>query len=275
MTSPTCPDWQSRSVTSLTNPTVKLLRSLHSGKGREETGLFLAEGARTATDALRHGAVPRILIHHAAERNDPTVADLRRACLSAGGECLEVTAEILEKVSRKDNPQPVIGAYPIVKRSLRDLDPPQVRVMVALDRVRDPGNLGTILRTADAAGAGGVLLIGESCDPFSVEAVRASMGSIFSVPIFARSEADFLRLAESWPGMILGTSSVADRDYRLVKLSTPGLLVMGNEQKGLSDAVAAACTETVRIPLARGVESLNLAVATGILLFALAEPGGT
>jgi RNA methyltransferase, TrmH family len=169
----------------------------------------------------------------------------------------------------------VIGAYPIVRRRPRDLDPRKVRVAVALDRVRDPGNLGTVLRTADAAGAGGVLLIGESCDPFSVEAVRASMGSIFSMPVFAGNEAEFLAFAAGWPGAILGASPAAGRDYRATKLGSPGLIVVGNEQKGLSEAVARACTAMVRIPLAGGVESLNLAVATGILLFALAGPDGT
>jgi TrmH family RNA methyltransferase len=264
-----------RTVASLANPTVKLLRGLHSGKGREETGLFLAEGLRTATHALRQGAAPRILLYHAAERERDEVARLRSACLSAGGECLEVNDEILAKIARKDNPQPVSGAYPIATRRAEDLDPRAVRLVVALDRVRDPGNLGTILRTADAAGADGVLLIGESCDPFSVEAVRASMGSIFSVPVYAGGEADFLRLAASWPGMILGTSSAAGRDYRSVRPAKPTLLVMGNEQAGISSAVAAACTEMLRIPLAREVESLNLAVATGILLFALTGPSGT
>jgi RNA methyltransferase, TrmH family len=266
------PDRRVRSVTSLTNPTVKLLRSLHSGKGREETGLFLAEGARTATQALRRNIVPRVLAYRAEERDRRTVLELRDACLAAGGECLEVNGEILEKISRRDNPQAVICAYPILKRRPRDLDPSQVGVIVALDRVRDPGNLGTILRTADAAGADGVLLIGESCDPFSVEAVRASMGSIFSIPIYAGGEADFLRLAGGWPGPILGSSPAAAQSYRSVKLVRPALLVMGNEQTGLSSAVEGACTEMLRIPLAREVESLNLAVATGVLLFALAEP---
>src|SRR5690606_2059389 len=117
-------------------------------------------------------------------------------------EVIAVTENILAKVSRRDNPQAVIGVFQQVYEPLEALHPTSAGCWVALHRVRDPGNLGTIVRTADAAGCGGVILVGECCDPYSVEAVRATMGSIFAVPLFRASEAEFAAWRGGWPGSV-------------------------------------------------------------------------
>ena len=215
-------------MTSLSNATVKALRALGDRKGRRESGLFLAEGARTALEALDNGRAPEILAYHRAGREREPVRRLRRACLEAGGECLEVDDAVLAKIARKDNPQSVVAAFRWTRRPFAGIDPGAARVFVALDRVRDPGNLGTIVRTADAVGAGGVLLVGETCDPTSVEAVRASMGSIFAVPVLEGSQDDFLALAARWPGAVVGTALAAAAHYRRAALGAPILLVMGS-----------------------------------------------
>lgn len=259
-------------VTSLTNPLVKELRALHARKERREAGLFLAEGARTVIEALQNGQTPQVLVYHREGRDRDVVRDLRRACLAAGGTCLEVDTAVLEKISRKDNPQTVLAAFAYRHRTFQEIDPRAAPVFVALDRVRDPGNLGTIIRTADAVGAGGVLLIGETCDPGSVEAVRASMGSIFAMPVFEGSEDDFAALAARWPGAIVGTHLKAREHYREADLPRPILVVMGNEQAGISDRIAGLCTNLVRIPMKGRADSLNLAIATGVMLYGVAEP---
>ncbi|WP_372425230.1 TrmH family RNA methyltransferase [Salinarimonas chemoclinalis] len=264
-----------REVTSLSNATVKELRALHDRKGRRESGLFLAEGARTALEALDNGRAPEILVYHREGRERDVVRRLRKACLEAGGECLEVDDAVLAKIAKKDNPQSVVAAFRWTRRGFDVIDPTTARVFVALDRVRDPGNLGTIVRTADAVGAGGVLLVGETCDPASVEAVRASMGSIFAVPLFEGSEADVLALAARWPGSVVGTALPASTHYRRAALRRPILLVMGNEQAGVTDAIAAACTDLVRIPMQGRADSLNLAIATAVALYGIAEPEDT
>jgi TrmH family RNA methyltransferase len=142
---------------------------------------------------------------------------------------------------------------------------------VALEGVKDPGNLGTIIRTTDAVGASALLLIGETTDPFSLEAVRATMGSIFHVPLYRATREEFLSWHKSWPGEIVGTHLKGAVDYRTVKPKEPVLVMMGNEQSGLPDDFAESCDHLVKIPMAGRAESLNLAISTGITLFRLRE----
>jgi hypothetical protein len=131
------------------------------------------------------------------------------ATRAGGGEVIEVTREILAKVSRRDNPQAVVGVFHQMFMPLEALAPSSAPCFVALHRVRDPGNLGTIVRTADAAGCGAVILVGECCDPFSVEAVRATMGSVFAVPIVRAAEDAFAAWRADMAG--LGHRHPADR----------------------------------------------------------------
>ncbi len=172
-----------KQITSLTNQTVKDIRALHMRKEREATGQFLAEGLKIIIDALDQGFAPQILVYGKDADQYPLLRRAIDETLKAEGEVLEVTREILEKISRKDNPQMVVAVFAQVVKTLADIDPQANDVWVALEQVRDPGNLGTIIRTADAAGIGGVILIGDCVDPFSVETVRATMGSVFALPI--------------------------------------------------------------------------------------------
>ena len=124
------------------------------------------------------------------------------------------------------------------------------------------------MRTADAAGCGAVILVGECCDPFSVEAVRATMGSIFAVPIVRATEAEFAAWRSSWPGSVVGTLLTADVDHRQATYAKPALVLMGNEQQGLTPDMAALCDVNVKIPMRGRADSLNLSVATGIMIYA-------
>ena len=257
-----------RVVTSLTNPTVKAARALHLRKAREETGLFLAEGLKIVTEAVELGHAPRILLHGPDAREHPLLILAAEAAGAGGGEVIEVTRDILEKISRRDNPQTVIGVFQQVFTPLEQLEPNAAACWVALQAVRDPGNLGTIVRTADAAGCGGVILVGDCCDPYSVEAVRATMGSIFAVKIGRASVDQFLGWRPAWPGSVVGTLLSADRDYREAEYQPPTMILMGNEQAGLTPELAAACDVAVKIPMRGRADSLNLAVATGIMIYA-------
>jgi TrmH family RNA methyltransferase len=144
-------------------------------------------------------------------------------------------------------------------------------VWVALQHVRDPGNLGTIIRTADAAGCGGVILVGECCDPYSVEAVRATMGSVFAVSISKISIPNFIEWRKSWPGSVAGALLSATTDYRAADYRKPAMVLMGNEQQGLPPELAAVCDVNVKIPMRGRADSLNLSVATGIMIYAATE----
>lgn len=257
-----------RVVSSLTNPTVKAVRALHLRKARDESGLFVAEGLKNVTEGVDLGHAPQILLFGKDAAAHPLTRKAIAATLAAGGEALEVTQDILAKVSRRDNPQAVVGVFRQRFAALADLTPQSADVWVALHRVRDPGNLGTIVRTADAAGCGAVILVGECCDPYSVEAVRATMGSIFAVPIVRASEAEFAAWRGGWPGSVVGTLLSAAVDHRQADYVRPVLILMGNEQQGLPPEMAALTDINVKIPMRGRADSLNLSVATGVMIYA-------
>jgi TrmH family RNA methyltransferase len=258
-----------RQITSLTNPTVKAARALHLRKEREESGLFLAEGLKIVAEAHQHGRTPKILMYGPDAAAHALVRKIAAATEAAGGEVIEVTRDILEKVSRRDNPQTVTAVFEQAFAPLSSLAPESAACWVALQAVRDPGNLGTIVRTADAAGCGGVLLVGDCCDPYSVEAVRATMGSIFAVPLYKATVEEFLAWRTGWPGSVVGTLLTATVDHRSAQYRRPTLILMGNEQAGLPPEVADACDVNVKIPMRGRADSLNLSVATGIMIYAV------
>jgi RNA methyltransferase, TrmH family len=262
-----------RTVTSLANPTVKAVRALHMRKARDETGLFVAEGLKNVTEGVESGHAPRVLLYGRSAADHPLLKTAAQATQGARGEVLEVTEEILAKVSRRDNPQAVVAVFAQVFRRLGDVRPGSAPCFVALHRVRDPGNLGTIVRTVDAAGCGGVILVGECCDPYSVEAVRATMGSIFAVPLIRCSEAEFQAWRADWPGAVVGTLLSAETDYRHARYRKPVLILMGNEQQGLPPEMAALPDVNVKIPMRGRADSLNLSVATGIMIYAATTAG--
>ena len=260
-----------RLITSLTNDTVKAVRALHMRKEREATGRFLAEGLKFIGEALDQGRAPRLLLVGEEARAHPLLERAKAETRAAGGEVVVVTHAILEKISRRENPQTVLGVFEQVYTPLSAIEPGTAPCWVALEQVRDPGNLGTIIRTADAAGCGGVILIGDCVDPYSVEAVRATMGSAFAVALARATPAEFLAWRQGWPGSVIGTRLDATHGYRDAAIQHPALIVMGNEQAGLTDELAAACDVNVKIPMRGRADSLNLAVATGIMVYAVTD----
>lgn len=257
-----------KQITSHSNPIVKEIKGLVAQrKHRTQSGLFVAEGLKLATDAMAAGWGVRYLALGPEARENPVAQKAAANAKARGALILEVNTAVLAAMTRKDNPQMVVGVYEQQMLSAKDIDPSQATVWVALDRVRDPGNLGTIIRTADAVGASGVMLVGDCTDPFSVETVRATMGSLFHVPLAKLSKDQFKALASKWPGTIVGTHLKGSVDYRTPDYKEPVLLLMGNEQQGLEDDMAATCSALIRIPQVGEADSLNLAVATGISLY--------
>ena len=256
-----------RAITSLQNERVKLIRSLEMRKSRRETSLFVAEGISVLATARAAGWLPRMLVFLAGSTRQGMARELLAWAKGAGAECLEVSPAVLAKLAAKDNPQTLLGVF---AQQWANEPPPGCPIgalWVALEAIRDPGNLGTIIRTADAVGANGVILIGASCDPYAREAVRASMGSIFNVAIVRMRLERFLAWAGAWDGDKIGTHLAAHEDFRAVVYREPTLLVMGSEGPGLSPAVAAACSRLVKVPMAGCLDSLNLAVATALMLY--------
>ena len=258
-----------RQITAFSNSTVKLLRSLRDKKARRAEGLFLAEGLRILTEARDSGHLPEIVAFTSDGARHPLAAEIISATEAAGGDAIETTADILSKMSGKDNPQMLIGAYRQPEAALKLIDRSTAPLWIVAQALRDPGNIGTILRTGDAVGAGGLILIDDCADPFSVEAVRASMGAIFTQQIATARWEEFLPWLRSGPGQLVGTSLKATHDYLEAEYQQPCFLLIGNEQQGLPAAYEAECDLLVKIPMAGRADSLNAAVAAAVMAFAI------
>lgn len=258
-------------VSSLANPQVKRLAGLAQKKERAESGLFLVEGLQLVGFGVEAGWELETLVLKAGAESLLTRPIVQKA-ITAARYVMTVTEPILAKLSHKENPQGVLGVFKQRTAPLEGLTVPAGRhsVWVVLEEVRDPGNLGTILRTVDAVGAAGVILLGTCTDVWAPDCVRATMGSIFHVPLVKASVADFLAWKATQPGLLAGTHLKAAVDYRTVAATVgpkPLFLAMGTEQSGLTDTLADACDVRVRIAMAGGAESLNLAMATGVMLY--------
>jgi TrmH family RNA methyltransferase len=256
-----------REITAFSNPLVKQVRGLRDKKHRRAEGLFIAEGLRILTEARETGRLPRILFYGAGTAH-PLLAALVEAVEGTGGEAIETNADILHKLSGKDNPQTVLGVYEQFDTSLERIDRSAAPLWIVAQALRDPGNLGTILRTGDAVGAGGLILVDDCVDPFSVEAARASMGALFTQRIAAARWEEFVPWLRSGAGELIGTSlSGRTRDYQEVRYSKPTFLLVGNEAQGLPEAYEAECDQLVKIPMAGKADSLNAAVATAVTAY--------
>ncbi len=255
-------------ITAVSNPRIKSIKALAHKKNRDQDGTFLVEGMKLVWDAFENGWEIDTLIYAATTNDNVQVKELAAKLRVAGADILEVNEKVLSSITRRDNPQMMVG----VMRQSWKRAPSNVKdkssVWIALDRVRDPGNLGTIIRTADSAGAEGIILVGETTDPFSLEATRASMGSIFNVPLVRMDEKEFLKWRISWEGMVVGTHLEGATDFRTIDYQSQSvLLLMGNEQQGLPDDLASTCDKLALIPMHGAADSLNLAIATGVMLF--------
>ena len=258
-----------RQIISFSNETVKRLRSLRDKKHRREEGLFLAEGLRILTEARDSGRLPEIVAFSADGAKHPLAAEIIAATEAAGGDAVETTPDILSKMSGKDNPQTLLGAYRQPDAALERIDRSAASLWIVAQALRDPGNIGTILRTGDAVGAGGLILIDDCADPFSVEAVRASMGAIFTQRVATVRWEEFLPWLRSGDGQLVGTSLKATNDYLEADYRRPCFLLVGNEQQGLPEAYEAECDLLVKIPMAGRADSLNAAIAAAVMAFAI------
>jgi TrmH family RNA methyltransferase len=246
---------------------VKRVRTLRDKKHRRDEGLFLAEGLRILTEAREAGYVPEYIFYAADSAGHPLVLDLVRTVEAAGGKAIETSRDILHKLSGKDNPQTVLGVFAEFATGLDRIDRAAADIWIVAQSLRDPGNLGTILRTGDAVGAGGLILVDDCVDPFSVEAVRASMGATFTQRLAHTRWPDFVEWLRSGAGQLVGTSLRATHDYLEPRYAAPTFILVGNEAQGLPDDYAAECDVLVRMPMLGKADSLNAAVATAVMAY--------
>ena len=256
-----------REITGYSNPTVKYLRSLRDKKHRKREGKFLAEGLRLLTDARECGRLPETLVMSTGRDPHPLLNNLERAVLDAGGEVIETTPDILTKITGKDNPQSVSGVFAEFDTSLDGLDRSASPIWLVAQALRDPGNWGTMLRTGDAVGAGGLILIDDCADPFSVEAVRASMGAVFTQSIAQARWEEFLPWLRSGAGQLVAASLRDAVPYRAAPYAAPCFILVGNESRGLPEEYEMACDLRVTMPMRGRADSLNAAMAGTVLAY--------
>lgn len=258
-------------ISGFSNPTVKYLRSLRDKKHRRRTGQFLVEGLRLLEDARESGRLPRELVMAEGRDEHALLTRLESEVAAAGGEIITTTPDILTKITGKSNSQSVIGLFDEFDTSLSQIDRSAAPIWLVAQELRDPGNLGTMLRTSDAVGAGGVILIDDCADPFSAEAVRASMGAVFTQKVARARWEEFLPWLRGEDGGGSGQLVAASlRDavpYRGAAYEGPCFILVGNESQGLPEAYEAECDLRVTMPMRGRADSLNAAVAGAVLAY--------
>ena len=256
-----------REITGFSNPLVKQVRSLRDKKYRRRERRFLAEGLRIMTEAREAGFLPEMLFRAKDREVHALEIQLEEAVLAKGGDVIETSVDILSKLSGKENAQAVVGVYAEHGTALDQVDRSSAPIWLVAQAMRDPGNLGTMLRTGDAVGAGGLILLDDCTDPFSVEAVRASMGAIFTQQIVQTSGAAFLGWLRAGEGQLVGTSLNTDFDYQEPHYAAPCFILTGNEAQGLPQEYEQACDLLVKMPMRGKADSLNAAVATAVMAY--------
>jgi len=249
-------------ISSPGNPLIKQARALHQKKARAESGLFLVEGIHHVGEVVEAGWDVKEILYASGLLTSPFAHDLITR-LSFTPQ--PVTAQVMESLADKENPQGILAVVHQKKAQLKDLKP--FTRAVALVSPQDPGNVGTILRTMDAVNADALFLLDGGVELYHPTVVRASMGTLFWKPVVQTSFNEFVDWSRKGKLQLIGTSARADADYHTLIPQTPWILVLGNEQKGLSPEQSAACDVAVSLPMQGRVSSLNLSVAAGVLLY--------
>lgn len=255
-------------IVSRANPRIKFIRKLGQRKYRTESRMFTVEGIHHVGEALASHAKIEFLCYAPQLLTSTFANQLVSKSQDRDIECLELSTDLFSYVSNKENPQGILAVVQQHDWDLSQLNPQTFPWGVALVSPQDPGNIGTILRTIDAVGASGLLLLDDSADPYHLSAVRASMGAIFWFPVVNASFDEYADWASQHVYHVFGTSSQADRDYRNIsRYEQPLILLMGSERQGLTPNQINHCHQLIRLPMQGRTTSLNLAVATGVMLY--------
>jgi TrmH family RNA methyltransferase len=250
-------------ITSAANPVIALVRALGRRERRAAEGAFVAEGLRAVRDALESGATPRLVLLRQGEDALITEVDL-----PAGVALRRVERRLFDRLSDVQAPQGILAVFPIPELRPNPDDP--APLVLVVDRLRDPGNLGTLLRAAAAAGVSVAYLTPETVDPWNPKVVRAGMGAHFRLPLLPLDAATMTELRTRLPLRAIAAAT-ATRPYDALDWTGPVALVIGGEAEGVGVELTAWGSEPVGIPLAYGVESLNAGVAGAVILFEAAR----
>ncbi len=254
-------------LTSMQNPKVKQALRLRKRSDRDETGLMLIEGYREILRALEGGHPLHMLFYSPSlflGHNEPAL--LERAA-AAGAALLPCSATVLSRLAYRDRPEGLLAVAPQVRRTLSDIPLSSAPLLLVAEAIEKPGNLGTMLRSADAAGANGVVVCDRCTDVNNPNVVRASLGTLFSVPVAEASSEETLDWLRVHRIRAVAASPHAQQEFTAVDLTGGVAFVVGTEQYGLSERWMKAADIQVRIPMLGRADSLNVAAATTLLLY--------
>jgi TrmH family RNA methyltransferase len=255
-------------ITSRQNSRVVAARKLSERKQRQQQGRFLVEGVKLLEMALHAGARPKE-VFVCREQNAPAAATVLPHLQAAGAELLPVSPAVMQALAEREAAEGLVATFDLFEASPDELPFSGNDLVLILDRLQDPGNLGTLIRTADAVGAAGVFLLEPCVDPFDPKVVRGSMGSIFHVPLVRINDIAATLAALHGRGLrIVGADAHRGVDWGDGLWQGGVALVLGNEARGLSSDVIPHVDAWVRLPIPGQAESLNVAVAGGVLMYA-------
>lgn len=252
-------------LTSTSNPFIKQVRALRQKKTRTETGTFLVEGIHHVGEVIEAGWEVDSIVYAPELLTSGFAKDLLARVSHLDLRLQPVSVAVMESLADKENPQGILAV--VKQKSFSFTDLKSWTRAVALVSPQDPGNVGTILRTMDAIGADALFLLDGGVELVHPTVVRASMGTLFWIPVVQASFSEFVTWARKVNCQLIGTSAKADVDYHTLVPQSPWILVLGNEQKGLSREQTDACDVTLSLPMRGRVSSLNLSVAAGVLLY--------
>jgi TrmH family RNA methyltransferase len=251
-------------ITSFQNPLVKRIRSLKYKKYRQRQGVFWAEGIRNVLEALDTGWEIEMLVWSPSLlRSDLARQKLAQSTLPT----VAVSEAVFARLSDSELPQGLGALVRIPQRGLDHISIGPDALLIVLEQPQDRGNVGAVVRTADAAGGCGVVLVGQAVDPFDPEALRTAMGALFALPVVSAELGEFLEWARAHRLHLMGTSARAEKDFRQLPYPRPLALVFGNERSGLSDPLRQAVHALARIPILGRANSLNLGAAVAIMAY--------
>jgi len=252
------------------DPGFLTLRSLQTHQSRSRTGLYLIEGIRHLARAVEQRALINSVFIDPSVLNNPFGQRLAGRLRKQGVPGIRLSPALYRTLTLANEPQ---GIGAVLRQSWLPINQVQAgpdSLWLAIESIETPGNLGTIIRTAEAAGVSGIFMLNPNCDPYDPATVRATMGSLFSQKLIRCSPREFIQWAESSGVTVIASSPAGLLDYRELPSRFPAVLIIGSEKQGLSDHLLDAADFVVRIPMRGGCDSLNAAVATGVLLFEMA-----
>lgn len=257
-----------KEIKSFSNNLIKYISSLRDKKYSEQHGLFIVEGFDFILKGVKNNWQLAYLLYTPAAEENLQLAQIITQALNQKAEVIRTNLSILKKITAKENTQPIIAIFKVKTNNLNNFSFQKDSCYLALDRIRDSGNLGTIIRNCAAFSISSIFLIGESVYPFNIKVIRSSVGTIFDVDLYRTNQNEFIKFIKQKNCYTIGTDLSATTDFREPEYKkNTNIIIMGNEKEGLRLDLCNMCNILVKIPQNNNLNSLNLSAATALMLF--------